>query len=211
MATFGANNIGFGNLTGWAIQTSNPNDENKRANTLGPEGNEAASNLFDDTQQVSTSYKATSVTAPSIPSSIGDVINGITLTGIQLTTDAEDFATMTLTGHKHEDGDHGAVKSVSHGVSLDKGFGATAFGVSGGDSIRSSECSITCEHIDVPDEDGDTAAGENYDPKAEFTVRVLGSGASVPGSADRLEDGVDASNTDFQYQVLRFYEPLQFS
>jgi hypothetical protein len=207
-STFGAGTLGFGALTGWAIQSSNSSDENKRANTLNETGNEVVSNLFDDTTQVTTSYKATTTGAPVVPIELGAVINGVTLTGIQLSTDAEDFATMTLTGHIHIDGTHGTVRKATHGISLRAGFGASGFGVTGNTTVRSSDCSITCEHIDVPDEDGDTAAGENYDGKIECTVRVLGSGAVVPSGFDRLANATDASNTDFRYQELRFYKAI---
>jgi hypothetical protein len=210
-STFGAGTLGFGALTGWAIQSSNSSDENKRANTLNETGNESVSNLFDDTTQVTTSYKATVTTAPTVPATLGEVINGVTLTGIQLSTDAEDFATMTLTGHIHVGGTHGTVRTASHSISLRAGFGASPFGVTGNTTVRSSDCSITCEHIDVPDEDGDTAAGENYDGKIECTVRVLGSGASVPSGFDRLANATDASNTDFRYQELRFYKAISMA
>jgi hypothetical protein len=211
MATFGAAGIGFGAQTGWSIQTSNPVDENKRANTLGETGNEEVSNLFDDTQRVVNTYKAKLAGAITIPPNIGAEINGITLESIALSTDAEDFATMTLSGHKHEDGTHGVVRSIAHGITLRAGFGASGFGVGGTVDVRSSECTISCEHLDAPDEDGDTAAGENFDPKIECNVRILGSGGTVPAGYDRLEDGTDASNTDFQYQTLRFYKALAFA
>jgi len=207
-STFGAATMGFGALTGWAIQTSNASDENKRANSLNELGNEAVGNVFDDTTQVTTTYKASVKTAPTVPAALGAVINGVTLTGIQLSTDAEDFATMTLTGHIHEDGTHGTVKTAAHGITLRAGFGGSPFGVTGNTVVRSSECSISCDHVDVPDEDGDTAAGENHNGKIECTVRVLGDGASVPSGYDRLADATDASNTDFQYQELRFFKAI---
>jgi hypothetical protein len=207
-STFGAASLGFGALTGWAIQSSNSSDENKRANSLSEVGNEAVKNLFDDTTQVTTTYKATVTTAPTVPATLGAEINSVTLTGIQLSTDAEDFATMTLTGHIHVDGTHGTVRTASHGMTLRAGFGGSPFNVGGNTTVRSSDCSITCEHIDVPDEDGDTAAGENYDGKVECTVRVLGSGATVPAGFDRLANATDASNTDFRYQELRFYKAI---
>jgi hypothetical protein len=213
MATFGADSLGFGTLSGWVIQDATADDENKRANVLDAVGNEAAANLFDDTTQVTTTYKASSsdpTSGPSIPD-LGEDVGGVTVTSISLSTDAEDYATMTLTGHEHIDGGHGTVRNVAHGIALDRAFGASAFGVSGGDSIRSSECTISCEHIDVPGDDGATKAGENYDPKVEITVRVLGSGASLDAAYDRIGDSTEGSNTDFQYQTLRGYKKLSFS
>lgn len=207
MATWGSCGLGFGDQTGWEIQNSNAVDEKKRANTLGCKGDEEAAKTFDDTQRVTTTYKAI-VDNPAVPAQIGADVNGITLTEISLSTDAEDWATMTLTGHEHIDGTHGMCRAIAHGVTLDKGFGASAFGVTGGDSVRSSECTISCEHQDVPDGDGDTAAGENYNAKIEISVRLLGSGGIAPVGYDRLEDGEEGTNTDFQYNEIRAIKAL---
>lgn len=214
MSTFGADDLGFGTLAGWAIQSCTAVDENKRANTLGPTGNDVASKLHDDTQQVTTVYKALAdPAAPVIPAAIGADVNGVTLTGISISTDAEDFATMTLTGHVHEDGTHGTCRSIAHGMSLTAGFGASAFGCAlGSATVRESSCEITCEHVDEPDGDGNTIAGENYNPKVEISVKVLGSGATIAAGFDRLEDGTEAENTGFQFQSpLRGIKPLAFA
>ena len=212
-ATFGASGLGFGALSGWAIQDSSADDENKRANVLDENGDEATSNVYDDTTQVTTTYKASGQAgggSPNIPN-IGAIVNGIVVTSISLSTDSEDFATMTLTGHVHIGGDHGTLKEKDHGITLDDAFGASAFGVSGGDSVRSGDCTITCEHIDVPGENGDTVAGENYDAKIELTVRLLGSGGSAPNGYDRIGDSTTGSNTDFQYNEIRAIKGLSFA
>ena len=207
-ATFGASGLGFGAQSGWVIQDSTADDENKRANVLNESGIESTSKLHDQTTQVTTTYKAADVNStPTIPA-LGSLIGGAIVTSISVSTDAEDFATMTLTGHEHIDGDHGSVRTFSHGMSLDAAFGASAFGVGGGDSVRSSECTISCEHIDVPDGSGNTKAGENYDPKVEVTVRLLGSGGSEPSGFDLIGDSTEGSNTDFQYNTIRAYKAL---
>ena len=170
-----------------------------------------ASNLYDDTQQVTTNYKATVKTAPAIPANIGDDINGITTTQISVSTDSEDFATMTLTGHAHTDGTHGTCKTVAHGMRLDRGFGASDFGVTGGESVRSSELTITCEHNEVPDAEGDNAAGENYNPRIEISVRVLGSSPRLPEGFDRMTDALEGASEDFQYTTIAGIKPLAFT
>jgi len=212
-AVWGATGLGHGALTGWEIQSVTVSDDNKRGTAPNEIGNEAASKLYDDTQQVTTTYKATVKTAPSIPANIGADINGITTTQISVSTDSEDFATMTLTGHVHIDGTHGpgACKSVAHGMKLDRGFGASDFGVTGGESVRSSELTITCEHSDVPDAEGDNAAGENYNPRIEISVRVLGSSPRLPEGFDRMTDALEGASEDFQYTTIAGIKPLAFT
>lgn len=210
-AVWGATGLGHGPLTGWAIQSVTVSEDNKRGTAPDETGNEEASQLHDDTQQVTTNYKATVKTAPTIPDSIGADINGILTTQISVSTDSEDFATMTLTGHAHTDGDHGACRSVAHGMSLQRGFGASAFGVTGGESVRSSELTITCEHNDVPDAEGDTAGGENYNPRIEISVRVLGDSPSLPGGFDRMTDALEGASEDFQYTTISGVKPLAFT
>lgn len=210
-AVWGATDLGHGTLTGWAIQSVTVSDENKRGTAPDEIGNEAAAQLHDNTQQVTTNYKATVKTAPAIPANIGGDINGITTTQISVSTDSEDFATMTLTGHVHTDGTHGTCKSVAHGMSLQRGFGASAFGVTGGESVRSSELTITCEHSEVPGEDGDTAGGENYNPRIEISVRVLGDSPELPGGFDRMTDVLEGASEDFQYTTIAGIKPLAFT
>jgi hypothetical protein len=210
-AVWGATGLGHGPLTGWEIQSVTVSEDNKRGTAPDEIGNEAAAQVYDDTQQVTTNYKATVKTAPTIPASIGAEINGITTTQITVSTDSEDFATMTLTGHAHTDGDHGTCKSVAHGMTLDRGFGASDFGVTGGESVRSSELTITCEHSDVPGAEGDTAGGENYNPRVEISVRVLGDSPSLPGGFDRMTDALEGASEDFQYTTISGVKPLAFT
>ena len=58
-AVWGATDLGHGTLVGWEIQSVTVSDENKRGTAPDKIGNEAASKLYDDTQQVTTTYKAT--------------------------------------------------------------------------------------------------------------------------------------------------------
>ena len=210
-AVWGTTGLGHGALAGWEIQSVAVSDDNKRGTAPDRIGNEVASNLYDNTQQVTTNYKAMVKTAPSIPSNIGSDINGITTTQISVSTDSEDFATMTLTGHVHTDGTHGDCKSVAHGMTLDRGFGASDFGVTGGESVRSSELTITCEHSEVPDAEGDNAAGENYNPRIEISVRVLGSSPRLPAGFDLMTDALEGASEDFQYTTIAGIKPLAFT
>jgi hypothetical protein len=209
-ANFGAAGLGHGALSGWAIQSVTVSDENKRATAPDEIGNETASELHDDTQQVTTAYKAVA-DAPTVPATIGAVINDIMTTSISVSTDSEDWATLTLTGHAHTDGTHGTCKSVAHGISVSRGFGASAFGVTGGESVRSSEATATCEHNDVPSAVGDTAAGENFNPRVEISVRVLGDSPSLPSGYERTTDALEGASEDFEYTTISGIKPLKFT
>ena len=206
-AVFGAAGLGFGTLAGWNIQTAEDAAESKRRNSLGPTGNETVGSLHDETQNVTTTYKSAADAAPDIPN-LGDVVNGIAVTSIALSTDSEDYATMTLTGHAHT---HGTLRKVAHGITLDSGVGASRFGVTGGDSVRSSECNISCEHKDEVDEAGDTAAGENYDGKIELSVKVLGTGATAPAGYDKVSLSDEGANTEFQFQTIKCFKALELA
>ena len=96
-------------------------------------------------------------------------------------------------------------------MKLDRGFGASGFGVTGGESVRSSELTITCEHAEVPDAKGNNVAGENYNPRIEISVRVLGSSPSLPGGFDRMTDALEGASEDFQYTTIAGIKPLAFT
>jgi hypothetical protein len=203
-AVFGADGLGFGTLAGWNIQNAEDAAESKRRNSLGSTGNETVGSVYDETQNVTTSYKSAAAAAPDIPD-LGDVVSGIAVTSISLSTDSEDYATMTLTGHAHA---HGTLRKVAHGVTLSSGVGASAFGVTGGESVRSSECTISCEHKDEVDDQGETVAGENYDGKIEISVKVLGTGATSPANYDTISVSGEGSNTEFQFETIKCYKAL---
>ena len=195
---FGADNVGFGTLTGWSIQAGSADTAKDRPNTLGPTGNESASNLIDSKDEVTTTYKANTTGAPSIPPTLGATLNGVSLLGISLSTVPDDFATMVLTGHVHNDGTHGTLRTVAHGVTLTSGFGADAAGWTPAEAngIAGSTINITCQHIDNRGGAGNTIVGENYDAKIEKTCTALGGFSGQPSGYDITSSNVDRANTD---------------
>jgi len=212
-ASFGASATSrFGTVTGWEKQSASENEVSVRANAFDGIGNESQSNLYDKRVEVTEEWKANlTTTAPTIPASIGAVTNDYVLTGITVSTVNNDFATMTLTGHKHEDGSDGTLKSVSHGITLQRGFGTSNFGSSGGESIDSSSANIELDHAEVADAGGDTDRGENHNPRVSITVTVLGTGVTAPSTYDTISVSADSTNTDFIRATGEFYKPLQFT
>lgn len=220
VVTFGSDAVGFGTLTGWAIQSSSVVSPQERANTLGPTGNESVMKLYGDTTEVTTTYKATVTgSAPTIPASIGALTNGYIITSINVSTSPTDFATMTLTGHNHTNNAHAAdpaLNSVAHSITLDDGFGVTDFlGGTAGDnaSPMSSSITITCDHQDREDESGDHFVGENYNPRMEASTTWTGdpSANNADGTWDITSDGTDQGNTDFLGVTVSGTKELAFS
>lgn len=199
--TFGSNNVGFGNLSGWSITGNSSNDGFQRAEALGPTGNEVASNLYDEKTEVSTTYQAAQTAAPTVPATLGAVINGVTLLSIALSTSADGFVTMTLTGHKHEGSNtHGTVRTAVHGITLNSGFGVTLFASTGTAETNggfSSSCTIECQHADALGGSGLTIAGENYDGKITINVTATGGIGSTPSGYDLTSTDTQNNNTDF--------------
>lgn len=199
--TFGSNNVGFGNLSGWSIVSNDGDDNFQRAEAMGPTGNEVASQLYDEKTEVSTSYVAAQTSAPTVPATLGAVINNYTLTSIVLNTSADGFVSMTLTGHKHEGSNtHGTVRTVAHGITLTAGFGVTLFAgtavveTNGG---FSSSCTIECQHTDALGGSGLTIAGENYDGKITVEITATGTIGATPSGYDLTSTKTTNANTDF--------------
>lgn len=196
--TFGASE-GFGAIAGWEAQNTSKPKTNQRASALGKVGDEKASALFDEKTEVTSTYKCISDTN-TIPANIGDIVNSYVLTGISIQTSAEDFATMTLTGHNHTENPHSAQKKVAHGITLAKCFGCTDFtGDDAGatDSPISSSCDITCEHADQNDFEGNHLAGQNYNAKIEVKTTYAGAHTPVATGFDITVDSDTDENTGF--------------
>lgn len=209
---FGTDAVGFSTLAGWAIQSNTINKTKKRAKVLNSVGNGIVSTTFDDVEEVSTTYKAAANATPTVPATLGAVINGYTLTSITLNTTADDYVEMTLSGHKHVDGTHGTVRTVSHGITLDSYFGASGFGVAATESsgLFSSTCTISCQHTDVPGATGNTIVGENYDATIEVEVTATGTIATgaLPATYDRITIGTPQGNAEHLKQSVSLVKDL---
>jgi hypothetical protein len=101
----------------------------------------------------------------AIPGTIGDIINSLVLTQIQVNTSADDYAKLSLVAHDHTENPHSACRAGAHNIGVFNGFGAKDFigGTPGTDAaVESSSLTIKCEHIDVNGNEGTHVDGENY-------------------------------------------------
>lgn len=219
MSVFGANS-GFGAITGWDLQSTSETVVSERAQAFGKTGNESDSELYDKRTNVTSTYKAKanySVAAPTVPAAIGALLNSRLLLSIQLNTTFNGFVTMTLTGHKHEDGTDGSdLRSIAHGISLTKGFGANEFGLTSGlsgDSTMESSVTISCDHEEVKDANGDTSQGENHNPRIEASITRLGAMGTntAPSGYDLVSEEPKTENTGFNSFTVQLYKALAFA
>lgn len=207
---FGSDGVGFGTLSGWSITGNDSDDAFKRAEAAGPTGNETVSVLFDETETVSTSYIASSATTPTVPATLGATINSISLLGISLSTSADGYVTMTLTGHRHVAGTHGTLRTVAHGITLSRAFGCSGFGVTSVETtaLFSSSCNIETQHIDVPGQTGNTIAGENYDCSITIEVTATGTLTADLSGYDTTSIKTPQGNTEFKKQSRSYVKHL---
>lgn len=212
--TFGAGVTGFGAIDGFELQGSGSNVIYDRAVVLGTGGNEINQKLFNARTEVTATYKADLTgSAPTLPLVLGALVNSLILTGINLNTINNDFATMTLTGHNHTANAHVAtpLNVVTHGYTLTDGFGVTDFlGGTAGDNASpiSGSINIVCDHVDRLDESGDHLIGQNFNARAEATTTWAG----VPGTASATFDEVSVEtnqqNVDFLETVVNGVDGL---
>lgn len=200
--TYGASE-GFGAIAGFESKGTNDATSKTRATAHDDKGDEVASTLHDEKQEVSGNYECNSDTN-TVPASIGALVNALILTGISINTSSEGYAQLALTGHNHANNAHAdslALRTAVHGIALAKAFGATDFlGGTAGDNASpiAGSVNIQCDHVDQNDADGDHLVGENYN----FRVEAKTTWAGVPsvvaeaGWDVTVESGVD-ENTGF--------------
>ena len=195
MSTWGAGTSKWGTIAGFALNsTANPL-ASKRGTAHSKTNNAIASNLYDARTEISETFRAINRAAPpTVPASIG-LLNSLPMTNLQISTVNNDFATLVVAGHEHEDGtDNGAVRAVAHGIALSAAFGVSLFGFTGVDEPIESSATIECDHAEVPDANGDTGAGENHNPRVTLSITAHDGYATPPAGYEVTEQrpGTDA-------------------
>ena len=201
--TFGVSATPFGAPTGWVPRGPAVSVVKDRANVLNGIGNEVASQLHNERTEVTQEFAPASASVtPTVPATIGALLDEVILTGISLSTSATGFVSMTLTGHQHANNAHvDNLKKVAHGVTLSGSFGTTDFmGATPGAnaSLESSSCDITVQHIDVQNGDGNHLVGENFDGRIAYSQTWHGVPTTASsGSIDVTSTVTTENNTGF--------------
>jgi hypothetical protein len=224
--TFGAGVIGFGAHTGWNLQSLSISKNKSVARVLGNTGTEAAINAYNEMQEVSSTYKC-SANTNTVPASLGAVVSDHVLTSIEITAVPDDYVTMVLTGHKHNDSTPDApAMEVTHGVTVPSAFGITVASeaisspvetftsmttANAGADYTSITIRISCEHAEAGGSAGTTVAHENYDAKIELTINALSAITAPTGYTVTAQTAPQAGNTEFQTYSLTCQKKLTLS
>lgn len=202
--TFGSGTVGFGAHTGWELQGSTVTKNKSLARALNNVGTEVAINAFNEIEEVSSTYKCSSNTN-TIPPSIGAEVNGYVLTGIEVTPSPDDYATMVLTGHKHNAGAATApAKTAAHGFTLGQAFGIPTAPLTGMNTANSAadwtafSIKIGVEHAEATGSSGDSVAHENYDANIVVTASALSAITEPTGYTVTAQTAPESGNTSFQ-------------
>lgn len=214
--TFGAAQS-FGPLAGWYEESSRVTVASQRSRAMDNVGNEAFSKLFDERTDVQTPYTAYAIAAPTVPATLGALVNSLLLTGIDLNTQAGEPVKMSLEGHNHTANAHtGTERTVEHGVTLSAGWGACDFlgSTSGANAtLQSSSIRIRCQHVDEIGSAGDHFIGQNTDAMLEVTQDWIGVPSAYQSGTDwditSVETPTDAQG--FKHTVVQATKKLTLS
>lgn len=194
----------FGAPTGWVpsgpARVSIPTP---RATANGNYGNEAASQTYGDILEYTQDFVAAQTTTPTIPPTIGILLDTVILTSISISTNQTDFVKMVLVGHNHTNNAHAnSLVQVAHGISISAGFGGIDFlGATAGSvaAVESSTLEISCGHEDVYNGDSsEHLAGNNHTAVMTASTVWHGVPTTAVGAAwDSVSVDTDEETTGF--------------
>lgn len=170
----------FGNLTGWEVQTENPNTTATRAQQLGSEGDEIAKKLHDHKTTTSCVYTLKTATNCKIPK-FGEILNGWHCDTVVIQFTNTGFVQMTVTGHKHGTTAHPACRTYTGSLTtIASNFGCpstlTGLQIPSGAGVRSYTWSLQGNHQDELGSEGEFLAAENYDGNETADCELCDSG-----------------------------------
>ena len=183
---FFAPDSAIGNLEGWEIQSgSNPSISRQRAQALGANGDEIASAQYGAQIAYSMNYKAKVFEGTLTIPKAGAVVNGTHIDSVELAYSQTDYPSLSVSAHSHAKLD-GTPKShdTCRTYSPSLAFPARAIGIPSaltgaftcpeGVGIRALSYTLTCNHVDEMDGEGEQLAGDNYDGSETLTIEFTG-------------------------------------
>ena len=205
----------FGTPSDWARQPATATIEKQRANALNEIGNEVFSKLYDERTNYQQDFTASSTAAPDMAdlNTIGKLVGLAIVTSITFTTQADQPVQCQLQGHQHAVNAHGdTLRQVAHGIDPGKSFGAVDFlGSTPGSnaSVFSSTATITCQHVDELDQNGDHFVGQNFDARVEVVQDFVGVPTTAAGAGwDVTNIETRTDNQGFEHTVVTAQKKL---
>ena len=188
-----------GLLSGWEIQTDQITTSRQRAQALGADGDEIASQLFDQKATISIPFVATSASA-AIPKA-GQILGGFHIDTVTVNFTNTTFVTMTLAGHKHGSSNHPACRTYTGSlttVGVLFGCPAAPVGLSipSGAGVRSYTYTLSVNHVDELGSQGNFLAADNYDGTETAEVELCDTGDVAADTGwDLVTNGHNRGNT----------------
>ncbi|MGN0851855.1 MAG: hypothetical protein ACI4Q3_00600 [Kiritimatiellia bacterium] len=175
----------FGEITGWEPQNGpNPANAKSYSNALGQDGDEIRNAEYDAKTTYTNTYVSTLTTGNLTIPAVGDIIDGVHIDSVQVTYNQTGFPTMTVTGHKHTQGNLDAntrkyrpsvtLPAVALGVpsEIEDAFELSASADCG---MRSLTYTLSATHVDELNGTGGHLAGENHDGVETIAGELTGS------------------------------------
>jgi len=191
-------------LSGDFVAQSSSNDTQKtRASAKGADGDEVASNAHDTKNAISCTYlyKATSGDIAVTNLYIGKVTGGYHIDQIVVAYSNAGWPMITVTGHNHGTAAHadGSNVMVKPSLTLPAGFGCPELFTNGGatSSIVSATYTLSAEHTDVLDKDGEHLAGDNHGGMETVAAQYYGTPSLTTTGWDVTSSNAQDSNSDF--------------
>jgi len=194
----------------WVRQDSNPATEKQRASALDAMGQEVASTLYDETDNITENWVAKDVVDLAIPD-LGSVVDNYVVTSIRLATSNTGYATLAITAHKHTDGTPGQTCATGGAALITAAFGALPLGCSTSGTLNSSSIEYTCQHAEAKGATGSNVAGENYNAMQTVTLSYIDGGVASAGAGDVTSTSTAETNTGYQVKTINGTKALTLS
>jgi len=182
----------FGGFANLVIQTGgNPSLQEGRAAELGSDGDEIANEGFDKKTNVTCVYGPTVYTGNLTIPVVGQIANGFHVDSVAVAYNQQGFPTMTVTGHKHEEGSPDAdcrtytativlparkigIPSALVDTTLVTPADVFKLAAEAAVGMKGLTYTLSVTHVDEPDGDGGHLAGDNHDGVEKIDVEMSG-------------------------------------
>jgi len=176
-------------------QSSDSPHQRDASNMLDAAGNNQCETMINNRTEYTNNFAYCNAT-PDIKTDLGTVLTAFGTvadsklpTALNINFAAGQYATVDITGHNHDSNPHtlalSGVADVSAAVPASAGFGVPDFGITLGDNSTpiSASISISLNHIDENDADGEHWSGTNTTFKVDMSIELLGLPTSLTVAA----------------------------
>lgn len=181
-------------LAGWELQSNTPNSSRERSQGLKNSGDEKRGVTYNTKSTFTLVYKNFEASGDLALPKVGSVVNGHHIDSISLALKNTSDPELSVTTHKHEDGENhaaGSCREYTPSITFKAGWGiqrdGIGFTLAAEDvavGIQSVDYGLSVTHLDELGDQGVWLAGENRDGVETFSLALLGTGATITMPTD---------------------------